>query len=356
MAQTIKVSLGGRLLKEVLAAAALDEVSASEVIRRILWSHVEARGGADRGPSGRRAPLSSSETSATPATEPDRPESGPEPDPSWVENRPQAAPVCPSESPSAASGLNLPENDLGPNPALSRPESRYRPSSLPRPLPSPQGRGFPQETKATAKAKAPASGDSPNARCSGGAREAPAYARPGRQSGPDSAQLGLGPQPVQAPGPPPVLWLPCRACRPGDPPSWGLAGEQIERWRVAFPGLDVLGEVRKAEAWLQANPGRWKSPRGIERFLFSWLERANDRGRFARFEGAAGRAGTGWSPAVETPAPPPKGSILEAYGFNSFEEWADRLRKDLADEPKELAKCLGELDEMKRRWEAKHAA
>ncbi|HEV7669602.1 MAG TPA: hypothetical protein VGS22_13845, partial [Thermoanaerobaculia bacterium] len=41
MTQTFKVALGGRLLDQVLAAAADDEVSTSEVIRRILWSHFE---------------------------------------------------------------------------------------------------------------------------------------------------------------------------------------------------------------------------------------------------------------------------------------------------------------------------
>ncbi len=294
MAQSIKVSLDGRLLKEVVAAAGLDEVSAPEAIRRILWCHFEARGGPG----------------------------------------------------------------LGPNSAHFGPKASHRPSSLPRPLPSPQGRGSTEETKAKAKAKAPASEDSPNARCSGGAREAPAYARPGRRSGPESAQLDLvpAPAPLAPEPPPPVMWLPCRATRRGDPPAWGLSGEQVERWQAVFPGLDVFGEARKAESWLQANPGRWKTPRGIERFLFSWLDRANDRGRSGRPEPAARRAGNRWSPAVDQPAPPPKGSIREAYGRDSFEEWEAELRGGMADEPEALERCLRELAQLRGRWEAKHAA
>lgn len=125
---------------------------------------------------------------------------------------------------------------------------------------------------------------------------------------------------------------------------------------AVFPGLDVLGETRKAEAWLQANPGRWKTPRGIARFLFSWLERANDWGRSGRPEGGAGRAGNTWSPAIDKPAPPPKGSIREAYGRNSFEEWEDELRQGMADEPEELERCLREIADLRAKWKAKHAS
>ncbi len=59
----------------------------------------------------------------------------------------------------------------------------------------------------------------------------------------------------QAPEPPPVLVLPCRVSRQGDPSGWGLSRGQVERWQVVFPALDVVGEARKAEAWLHANPG-----------------------------------------------------------------------------------------------------
>ena len=36
-------------------------------------------------------------------------------------------------------------------------------------------------------------------------------------------------------------------------------------------------EARKALAWLQANPGRRKTPRGMPRFLFGWMERTQNR-------------------------------------------------------------------------------
>jgi hypothetical protein len=47
-------------------------------------------------------------------------------------------------------------------------------------------------------------------------------------------------------------------------------------WRKAYPGVDVLGEVRKAHAWEISNPRRIKKDRA--RFLAAWLARAQDRG------------------------------------------------------------------------------
>ncbi len=310
MTQTFKLALGGRLLDHVVAAAAADEVVTSEVIRRILWLHFEAQ------PT---PPKQESEASIPEALA----EPGPDP-----------APIGPQ---------------MGPDPAPTAELPRHRSASLPTPLPSPRGRGLHQETKATTKTKAPSSGDSLYSRCSGGAREAPAYARPAGTGGPGAAPEVPDPPaapPPPAVAPPAVLWFPCRATRPGDPPGWGLPQDQVDRWRAVFPGLDVLGEARKAEAWLQANPGRWKTPRGIARFLFSWLERANDGGRFGR------------RPAIDKPAlpaPPPRGSLREAYGRDSFEEWEAELRAGISD-PAELAKCLRDLAKIRAEWQAKHGA
>ncbi len=298
MTQTFKLALGGRLLDQVLAAAAADEVVMSEAIRRILWLHFE-----------------------------------PGPDP---------APIRPQDGPHAA-------------PKAKRP--RRRSSSLPTPLPSPQGRGLPKETKATAKASVLV--DLLSLESTGRACEAPADARPGGDDGTDADFE----EPAPTLATPAVLWLPCRASRRGDPPAWGLSQDQVDRWQAIFPGFDVLAEARKAEAWLQANPGRWKTPRGMARFLLSWLERANNGGRFGRRDapGAPGgtyarRGGGGWTPAGDKPAappPPPRGSLREAYGRDSFEEWEAELRAGISD-PAELAKCLRDLAKIRAEWEAKH--
>ena len=46
----------------------------------------------------------------------------------------------------------------------------------------------------------------------------------------------------------------------------------LEAWRQAYPGVDILAEVRKAHAWEMANPSKRKRDRA--RFLTNWLGRA----------------------------------------------------------------------------------
>ena len=40
----------------------------------------------------------------------------------------------------------------------------------------------------------------------------------------------------------------------------------------------MVGECRKALAWVQQAPDRRKTARGMGRFLFGWLGRAQERG------------------------------------------------------------------------------
>jgi hypothetical protein len=60
--------------------------------------------------------------------------------------------------------------------------------------------------------------------------------------------------------------------------TWFAPKARDAEWRTAFPALDVTAEYRKAYAWLQANPTKRKTPRGMSHFLFAWLERAQNRG------------------------------------------------------------------------------
>lgn len=67
----------------------------------------------------------------------------------------------------------------------------------------------------------------------------------------------------------------------GDPqnPEWPLTASKVAELREAFPGLDVGAESRKSLAWLNANPLKRKTARGMSAFLFRWMERAqNSRG------------------------------------------------------------------------------
>lgn len=59
--------------------------------------------------------------------------------------------------------------------------------------------------------------------------------------------------------------------------TWILRESMVAQWRAIYPGLDVEAEIRKSLGWIQTSPERRKTAKGMPRFLFSWLDRANDR-------------------------------------------------------------------------------
>jgi hypothetical protein len=74
---------------------------------------------------------------------------------------------------------------------------------------------------------------------------------------------------------PVVVVIPCNGVGRRE---YGVTDAQLDKWRPAFPGLDVTAEVRKAAAWCDANPTKRKTYQGVPRFLVAWLTRAQDRG------------------------------------------------------------------------------
>jgi hypothetical protein len=64
--------------------------------------------------------------------------------------------------------------------------------------------------------------------------------------------------------------------------SWALIPSQIAEWEVAYPNVDVLAEARKALVWVQANPVKRKTARGMPKFLVAWLTRSVDSNRAVR--------------------------------------------------------------------------
>lgn len=60
--------------------------------------------------------------------------------------------------------------------------------------------------------------------------------------------------------------------------TWTLTEGQLAEWQPLFPSLDVLGEARKALAWVTVNVGRRKTASGMPRFLVNWFTRATNRG------------------------------------------------------------------------------
>ena len=46
-----------------------------------------------------------------------------------------------------------------------------------------------------------------------------------------------------------------------------------------YTWLDIPGEIRKAESWIEANPERCPTVKGLNRFFRNWIERAVNMGR-----------------------------------------------------------------------------
>lgn len=60
---------------------------------------------------------------------------------------------------------------------------------------------------------------------------------------------------------------------------WCLRGSKLAEYADTFPHLDVGPELRRARQWLIDNPAKRKTPKGMPKFLFGWLERRQNGGR-----------------------------------------------------------------------------
>nr|WP_320132365.1 hypothetical protein [uncultured Holophaga sp.] len=107
------------------------------------------------------------------------------------------------------------------------------------------------------------------------------------------AQSGVTPAPAPAPAPAPQkdacaeLGMPTST--PDDSPlvaELPCVGHGVNRWRVteamladwtqAFPGVPLRQEVERMRLWLEGNPKRRKTYRGMPSFVLSWLGRAQN--------------------------------------------------------------------------------
>ena len=99
--------------------------------------------------------------------------------------------------------------------------------------------------------------------------------------------------------------------------------------KAAYPGVDILAEVKKAHAWEVANPANQKKLR--TRFLGNWLARAQDKARTGS-NGSGSTSGPGNGSGG--PAGPASG-LPERKCFSQLEdEYRERKIKDLFKERK----------------------
>ena len=50
----------------------------------------------------------------------------------------------------------------------------------------------------------------------------------------------------------------------------------VQKWAELYPAVDVIQQLRGMRGWLEVNPARRKTKRGIEKFINGWLARAQD--------------------------------------------------------------------------------
>lgn len=89
-----------------------------------------------------------------------------------------------------------------------------------------------------------------------------------------------------------------------DKTDYDVPLSKIEKWRDAYPAVDIEQELKKMAAWLDANPKRKKTRRGINRFITIWLSREQDKG--GRYKNGNGQQ------VVK--------SQLKPTGFTNFEQ------------------------------------
>lgn len=77
----------------------------------------------------------------------------------------------------------------------------------------------------------------------------------------------------KSPSVPPVISLILN-----DKTFYDVFEKDIENWKDLYPAVDIMQELRKMKGWLESNPTKRKTKRGINRFINSWLARTQDSG------------------------------------------------------------------------------
>lgn len=64
-----------------------------------------------------------------------------------------------------------------------------------------------------------------------------------------------------------------------DGTEYPVSVEQCQEWAGLYPAVDVIQQLRQMKAWLDANPTKRKTLRGIKAFIVRWLSKEQDSGR-----------------------------------------------------------------------------
>ena len=92
----------------------------------------------------------------------------------------------------------------------------------------------------------------------------------------------------QAASTPPAISLPLN-----DGTEYPVSVEQCQEWAGLYPAVDVIQQLRNMRGWLDANPAKRKTKRGVNAFIVRWLAKEQDKGGSAAQYGRAVKPGYG---------------------------------------------------------------
>jgi hypothetical protein len=69
-----------------------------------------------------------------------------------------------------------------------------------------------------------------------------------------------------------LLELPCQKGK-----TYSITQSTLDRWKDSFQEIDPLPEAKRMRFWLEENPSRQKTQKGMGKFISCWLGNARDR-------------------------------------------------------------------------------
>ncbi len=73
-----------------------------------------------------------------------------------------------------------------------------------------------------------------------------------------------------------------------------ITEDEISQYQELYPNVNVSQELRNMLGWLNANPTKRKTRRGINKFVNNWLSRSQDKGQQTSTTAKANEKGTWW--------------------------------------------------------------
>lgn len=123
-----------------------------------------------------------------------------------------------------------------------------------------------------------------------------------------------------------------------DGTEYSVSVEQCQEWAGLYPAVDVIQQLRNMRGWLDANPAKRKTKRGINAFIVRWLAKEQDKGGAAAQYGRAAKPGYGvqghhdeLNPMERAAVdrllgPPPKGADKMRHGVQTHGDELDAFQ------------------------------